>query len=61
MDVLRSAISEIDQYSRVVLGHVPDIAVSGAAVGDTIHLISELIDNATAFSPPHTQVHVDAT
>jgi signal transduction histidine kinase len=61
MDVLRAAISEIDQYSRVVIGHVPELMVNGAAVGDTIHLISELIDNATSFSPPNTQVHVDAT
>ncbi|MGP4017663.1 sensor histidine kinase [Saccharopolyspora sp. 5N708] len=61
MDVLRSSVSEIDQYSRVVIGHVPDVTVNGSAVGDAIHLISELIDNATAFSPPHTQVHVDAT
>ncbi|GAA2362065.1 ATP-binding protein [Saccharopolyspora halophila] len=61
MDVLRSSVSEIDQYSRVVIGHVPDVTVHGAAVGDTIHLISELIDNATAFSPPSTQVHVGAT
>ncbi|MFI0464458.1 nitrate- and nitrite sensing domain-containing protein [Saccharopolyspora sp. 5N102] len=61
MDVLRSSVSEIDQYSRVVIGHVPEVMVNGAAVGDAIHLISELIDNATAFSPPNTQVHVDAT
>ncbi|MFC7339989.1 nitrate- and nitrite sensing domain-containing protein [Saccharopolyspora griseoalba] len=60
MDVLRSSVSEIDQYSRVVIGHVPDVTVHGAAVGDTIHLISELIDNATAFSPPSTRVHVGA-
>ncbi|MER7081730.1 sensor histidine kinase [Saccharopolyspora kobensis] len=59
MDVLRSSISEIDQYSRVVVGHVPKVMINGAAVGDTIHLISELIDNATAFSPPNTQVQVD--
>ncbi|RRO19962.1 histidine kinase [Saccharopolyspora rhizosphaerae] len=58
MDVLRSAISEIDQYSRVVIDRVPDVMLHGAAVGDTIHLLSELIDNATAFSPPSTQVHV---
>nr|WP_228047174.1 nitrate- and nitrite sensing domain-containing protein [Saccharopolyspora sp. HNM0983] len=61
MDVVRSSVSEIDQYSRVVIGHIPDVLVNGAAVGDTIHLIAELIDNATAFSPPHTQVHVTAT
>jgi signal transduction histidine kinase len=60
MDVLRSSVSEIDQYSRVVIGHVPEVMLHGSAVGDAIHLISELIDNATAFSPPNTQVHVSA-
>lgn len=61
MDVVRSSISEIDQYSRVVVGHTPDVLVNGLAVGDAIHLVAELVDNATAFSPPHTQVHVTAS
>lgn len=61
LDVVRSSISEIDQYSRVVVGHIPEVMVNGSAVSDAIHLVSELIDNATAFSPPHTQVHVTAT
>jgi len=37
---------------------MPDIAVAGRAVGDVIHLLAELIENATSFSPPHTRVNV---
>ncbi|GAB2753582.1 ATP-binding protein [Salinifilum aidingensis] len=61
LDVLRSAVSEIDQYTRVTIGHVPDTSVTGSAVGDTIHLVSELVDNAASFSPPETQVHLSAS
>ncbi|MHA6800301.1 sensor histidine kinase [Bounagaea algeriensis] len=61
LDVLRAAVSEIDQYARVTIGHVPDTSVAGAAVGDTIHLVSELVDNAAAFSPPETQVQLSAS
>lgn len=57
-DVLRSAVAEIDQYSRVKL--VPPIVgtVSGHAVVDVVHLLAELLENATVFSPPQTTVHV---
>ncbi|MGW1541356.1 ATP-binding protein [Streptomyces sp. NPDC002309] len=57
-DVLRSAVAEIDQYTRVKL--VPPIegTVSGHAVVDVVHLLAELLENATIFSPPHTTVHV---
>ncbi|WP_255923933.1 sensor histidine kinase [Streptomyces humicola] len=55
-DVLRSAVAEIDQYSRVKL--VPPIEgmVAGHAVVDVVHLVAELVENATVFSPPHTVV-----
>ncbi|GAA1791343.1 ATP-binding protein [Planosporangium flavigriseum] len=55
-EVLRSAIAEVEQYSRVKL--VPPIEgmLSGHAVADIIHLVAELVENATMFSPPHTQV-----
>jgi hypothetical protein len=55
-EVLRSAIAEVEQYSRVKL--VPPIEgnVRGHAVADVIHLVAELVENATNFSPPHTQV-----
>ncbi|MFF1692297.1 ATP-binding protein [Streptomyces sp. NPDC058257] len=55
-EVLRSAIAEVEQYSRVKL--VPPIAgtLRGHAVADVIHLLAELVENATVFSAPHTQV-----
>ncbi|HWE91046.1 MAG TPA: nitrate- and nitrite sensing domain-containing protein [Pseudonocardiaceae bacterium] len=58
LDVLRAAISETEQYSRVKLKQVPEMSVVGAAVADTIHLIAELVDNATSFSPPRSPAHV---
>ncbi|KWX05765.1 hypothetical protein TH66_01000 [Carbonactinospora thermoautotrophica] len=59
-NVLRSAASEIEDYSRVKLQAVPSVALLGPAVGDVIHLVAELVENATVFSPPHTQVQVGA-
>lgn len=55
-EVLRSAIAEVEQYSRVRL--VPPIegTVRGHAVADVVHLMAELVENATVFSAPHTQV-----
>ncbi|MZG17092.1 HAMP domain-containing protein [Streptomyces sp. SID5914] len=57
-DVLRSAVSEIEGYARVVVDPMPPIAVTGPAVGDMIHLMAELIENGVTFSPPHTKVRV---
>ncbi|WP_270074798.1 sensor histidine kinase [Streptomonospora mangrovi] len=58
VDILRGAISETEEYTRVKLRAVPDLSLSGAVVADIIHLVAELIENATAFSPPHTLVHI---
>ena len=58
VDVLRAAISEIEQYERVVLNVQPGIVVVGQAVNDVVHLAAELVENATAFSPEETQVFV---
>lgn len=58
MDVLRAAVSETEQYSRVQVEQVADVAIAGAAVADTIHLLAELVDNATTFSPPGSPVEV---
>jgi signal transduction histidine kinase len=60
VDVLRGAVSEVEDYARVTVRPVPDVAVAGRAVGDVIHLLAELIENATAFSPPSTKVTVGA-
>ncbi|MET9493742.1 ATP-binding protein [Streptomyces sp. NPDC006552] len=55
-EVMRSAIAEVEQYARVKL--VPPIegTLRGHAVADCIHLLAELVENATVFSAPHTQV-----
>ncbi len=58
VDVLRAAISEIEQYERVVLNVQPGIVVVGQAVNDVVHLAAEIVENATAFSPEDTQVYV---
>ncbi len=55
-DVARAATSEIEQYNRVTLNIPPGIAVIGPAVSDVVHLIAELVENATIFSPKDTQV-----
>ena len=57
-DVARAATSEIEQYSRVVLSIQPGVAVIGQAVSDVVHLLAELVENATLFSPKDTQVSV---
>ncbi|WP_237048498.1 nitrate- and nitrite sensing domain-containing protein [Lentzea guizhouensis] len=58
LDVVRAAVAETEQYARVKVNPVPEVALTGAAVADTIHLIAELVDNATSFSPPRSQVEV---
>jgi signal transduction histidine kinase len=58
VDILRAAISEIEQYDRVVLNIQPGVMVIGRAVSDVIHLVAELVENATAFSAEETQVYV---
>ena len=59
-DVARAAASEIEQYARVALRIQPGVAISGGAVSDVVHLLAELIENATVFSPEDTPVHVSA-
>ncbi|MGW6620902.1 sensor histidine kinase [Nocardia sp. NPDC055002] len=57
-DVVRSAVGETTEYARVRVAAIPEIAVIGAVVADLVHLIAELVDNATAFSPPEAKVDV---
>ena len=57
-DLLRASVSEIEQYQRVVLLPPPSVQVVGYAVGDLVRLTAELLDNATAFSAPDTQVTI---
>ncbi|MGY4976307.1 nitrate- and nitrite sensing domain-containing protein [Streptomyces sp. 900105755] len=58
--VLRGAVSEIEHYRRVLVRPGPPVDVIGYAAGDLGRLVAELLDNATTFSPPHTQVVVGA-
>ncbi|GAA4081632.1 sensor histidine kinase [Actinomadura miaoliensis] len=58
IDVARAAASEVEDYTRVQVSPMPRASVAGAAVADLIHLLAELIENATIFSPPHTTVSV---
>jgi hypothetical protein len=57
-DVMRGAAAEVEDYARVNVLPMEDQGLDGAAVADVIHLIAELIENATIFSPPHTTVSV---
>jgi len=58
-DVVRGAIAEVEDYTRVDLLPVAGVGLAGqAGPGDVIHLLAELIENATSFSPPHTKVHI---
>ncbi len=56
VDVLQAAIAEVEDYVRVDVITESADAVAGIAVNDVIHLIAELVENATAFSPPNTRV-----
>ncbi len=56
VDVLQAAVSEVEQYERVTVEQPPAVTVLGRAANDLQHLLSELLDNATSFSPPETQV-----
>jgi signal transduction histidine kinase len=57
-DVGRAAVSEIEHYNRVMLNIQPGVAVIGSAVSDIVHLLAELIENATLYSPTDTTVRV---
>ncbi|HEY9439851.1 MAG TPA: nitrate- and nitrite sensing domain-containing protein, partial [Streptomyces sp.] len=61
VDVLRAASSEVESYERIELTGVPDSEIHGQAVTDLVHLLAELLENATTFSSPQTKVRVTAT
>ncbi|MCG5217566.1 nitrate- and nitrite sensing domain-containing protein [Streptosporangium sp. KLBMP 9127] len=58
VDILRAAVAEVEDYTRVAVLPAPNAALDGAAVADVTHLIAELIENATVFSPPQTTVNI---
>jgi signal transduction histidine kinase len=57
-DIIRSALSEIEAYTRVDRPELQQVAVRAGAVADVTHLLAELIENATIFSPPECRVRV---
>ena len=61
VDVVRAALSEVEEYERVDLGEMADAVLHGPAVSDVAHLVAELLENATQFSPPDTVVRVEGT
>jgi len=57
-DVIRAAVSDVEEYRRVLLRRIDDSFVQGTAVGSIAHLLSELIENGLTFSPPDSEVEV---
>jgi len=60
VQLLRAATSEVDDYRRISLGHAPNAAVRPAAAADVVHILSELLENATRYSPPDRKVVLSA-
>ncbi|MEU8136965.1 sensor histidine kinase [Streptodolium elevatio] len=58
LDVVRAAVSEIEYYERVDIGHIPRAELAGHTADDISHLLAELLENAAAYSPPSTRVSV---
>ncbi|MFC4835851.1 nitrate- and nitrite sensing domain-containing protein, partial [Actinomycetospora chibensis] len=61
VDVLRAAASEVEQYQRIDLAPPPSAQLLGRTASDVVHLVAELLENATTFSAPDTRVRVQAT
>jgi anti-sigma regulatory factor (Ser/Thr protein kinase) len=57
-NVVRAAVSEVEDYARVEVRQLPGASIIGAAVADLTHLLAEIIENAAQFSPPHTRVRI---
>ncbi|MEV7174855.1 nitrate- and nitrite sensing domain-containing protein [Streptomyces sp. NPDC093224] len=58
MDVVRAAVAEVEDYERIEVRRLTRLGIVGPAVADITHLVAELLENATVFSPPHTAVQV---
>ncbi|GGU21577.1 sensor histidine kinase [Actinomadura livida] len=58
VDVVRGAVAEVEDYPRVRVQPLPRVALLGSAVADVIHLLAEIVENATTFSPPQSPVRV---
>ncbi len=60
VEVVGAAVGEVEEYERVVVPPMPKVGIAAEAVADVIHLVAELVENATSFSPPHTEVTMRA-
>ena len=60
VELLRAATSEVKDYRRVSLGHAPNASVRSTAATDVVHILAELLENATRFSPPDRKVVLTA-
>ncbi|GAA4537317.1 sensor histidine kinase [Amycolatopsis samaneae] len=60
-EIIGAALSEVEDYRRVELGAAPQLAVRGGAVNDLVHVVSELLENATRYSGHNTSVTVSST
>jgi signal transduction histidine kinase len=58
-DVIRAALSEVEEYRRVTLRRVDQIKVNGSVVAEVAHLMAELVENALSFSPPDSDVEIE--
>ncbi|MBO2451433.1 nitrate- and nitrite sensing domain-containing protein [Actinomadura barringtoniae] len=58
VDVVRAAVGEVEDYTRVQVMPIGAVELTGRAVGDVTHLLAELIENAVSFSPPDTVVQI---
>ncbi|GAA3122428.1 sensor histidine kinase [Nonomuraea salmonea] len=58
IDIVRAAVAEVEDYTRVSVETMPASAVEGTVAADLTHLVAELVENATIYSPPDTTVQV---
>ncbi|MBI4940221.1 MAG: nitrate- and nitrite sensing domain-containing protein [Actinobacteria bacterium] len=58
LEIVRGAVAESEQFAKVSVAPLPELLVHGAAVTDLVHLLAEIVDNATRFSPPQAKVEV---
>ncbi|MEU5859872.1 nitrate- and nitrite sensing domain-containing protein [Nonomuraea sp. NPDC047529] len=58
IDIVRAAVAEVEDYTRVNVEAMPDGAVDGGSAADLTHLVAELVENATIYSPPDTVVQI---
>lgn len=60
-EIIGAALSEVEHYQRIELTAAPELAIRGEATSDLVHVISELLENATLYSPPDSTVTVVST